>query len=118
MSKPCLFCEIAAGRMEAEIVHQDDQVVAFRDIHPQAPTHVLIIPRKHITSMVDIDADDAALLGHMHVTAKHVAGELGIAEQGYRSVFNCGRDGGQTVWHIHLHLLGGHSMGWPPWPGP
>ncbi|MDR9455430.1 MAG: histidine triad nucleotide-binding protein [Spiribacter sp.] len=117
MNKPCLFCEIAAGRMEADVLHQDDHVVAFRDIHPQAPTHVLVIPRKHITSMLDIESVDAELLGHMHVTARDLAKRLGIAESGYRSVFNCGRDGGQAVWHIHLHLLGGRSMGWPPWPG-
>ena len=117
MNKPCIFCEIAAGRMEAEIVHEDDKVVAFRDIHPQAPVHVLIIPRKHITSMLEIEPEDAELLGHMHLTAGKLARELEIAEGGYRSIFNCGSDAGQTVWHIHLHLMGGRSMGWPPWPG-
>ena len=103
--------------MDAEVIHQDDKVVAFRDIHPQAPVHVLIIPRKHITSMLDIEAEDAELLGHMHLTARKLAQELGIADAGYRSIFNCGTAAGQTVWHIHLHLLGGRSMGWPPWPG-
>ncbi|AUB78554.1 histidine triad nucleotide-binding protein [Spiribacter roseus] len=117
MSKPCIFCEIVAGRMDADVIHRDDQVVAFHDIHPQAPTHVLIIPRRHIESMVDIQPDDASLIGHMHLTAKKLAHELEIADTGYRSIFNCGRDAGQTVWHIHLHLMGGRSMGWPPWPG-
>ena len=117
MNKPCIFCEIAAGRMDAEIVHEDDHVVAFRDIHPQAPVHVLIIPRKHIASMLAITPEDAELLGHMHLTARQLARELDIAEGGYRSIFNCGSDAGQTVWHIHLHLMGGRSMGWPPWPG-
>ncbi|MEX0375251.1 histidine triad nucleotide-binding protein [Spiribacter pallidus] len=117
MTQPCIFCEIAAGRMDAEIVHQDERVVAFRDIHPQAPTHVLIIPRKHIVSMLEIGDDDAPLIGHMHVTAKNLAQTLGLAQRGYRSIFNCGQDAGQTVWHIHLHLMGGRSMGWPPWPG-
>ncbi|MEX0385928.1 histidine triad nucleotide-binding protein [Spiribacter onubensis] len=117
MTKPCIFCEIAAGRMNAEIVHEDEHVVAFRDIHPQAPVHVLIIPRKHISSMLEIAPEDAELLGHMHLTARKLARDLGIAEGGYRSIFNCGTDAGQTVWHIHLHLMGGRSMGWPPWPG-
>jgi histidine triad (HIT) family protein len=117
MTKPCIFCEIVAGNMDAEIIHRDDQVVAFRDIHPQAPTHVLIIPRKHIESLNAIEPIDQTLLGHMHLTAKHLAEQLGIASSGYRSVFNCGPDAGQTVWHIHLHLMGGRSMGWPPWPG-
>ncbi len=99
------------------MLYRDDQVVAFRDIHPQAPVHVLIIPHKHITSLREITADDTALLGHMHLTAQHLAKELGIAEDGYRSVINCGASAGQTVWHIHLHLLGGRNMGWPPWPG-
>lgn len=103
--------------MDAEVIHQDDRVVAFRDIHPQAPTHVLIIPRRHIESMTEIEASDADLIGHMHLTAKTLAQSLGIAETGFRSIFNCGRDAGQTVWHIHLHLMGGRSMGWPPWPG-
>lgn len=117
MNESCIFCEIAAGRMNAELVYEDDKVVAFRDIHPQAPVHVLVIPRKHITSMLEIEPEDAELLGHMHLTAKKIAQDLGIADQGYRSIFNCGVDGGQTVWHIHLHLMGGRSMGWPPWPG-
>lgn len=117
MNKPCIFCEIAAGRMDAELIHEDEKVVAFRDIHPQAPVHVLIIPRKHITSLLEIEPADAELLGHMHLCARKIAEQLGIAENGYRSVLNCGSDGGQTVWHIHLHLLGGRSMGWPPWPG-
>ena len=117
MNKPCIVCEIAAGRMDARVVHQDDQVIAFHDIHPQAPVHVLIIPRRHISSMREIEPADAELLGHIHLTARALATELGVAERGYRSIFNCGSDGGQTVWHIHMHLMGGRSMGWPPWPG-
>lgn len=117
MNKPCLFCEIVAGRIDADIVYQDDQVTAFHDIHPQAPVHVLVIPNRHIPTMLDIEPEDAPLIGHMHVTAKHLAHELGIADNGYRSIFNCGTAAGQTVWHIHLHIMGGRSMGWPPWPG-
>lgn len=110
----CLFCKIAAGEFNTEFLYSDEQIVAFRDIHPQAPTHVLIIPRKHIATINDVDDDDAALVGKMVLVAKKVAKECGLAESGYRLVFNCNEDGGQEVFHIHLHLLGGRAMQWPP----
>jgi len=110
----CLFCKIAAGEFNTEFLYSDEQIVAFRDIHPQAPTHVLIIPRKHIATINDVNDDDAALVGKMVLVAKKVARELDIAESGYRLVFNCNEDGGQEVFHIHLHLLAGRAMQWPP----
>lgn len=110
----CLFCKIAQQQIPATIIHQDDQVVAFRDISPQAPVHALVIPRRHITTLNDIGPADAGLLGHMIVTAQQIAAQDGIDETGFRLVMNCNRDGGQTVYHIHLHVLGGRSMHWPP----
>lgn len=109
----CLFCQIAKGEM-AQLLYSDDQVLAFRDINPQAPTHVLIIPRKHIATINDASDDDGALLGQMVIAAKHLAKDLNIAESGYRLVFNCNDHGGQEVFHIHLHLLAGRAMQWPP----
>jgi histidine triad (HIT) family protein len=100
--------------MESDIVYEDDRVLAFRDIMKQAPEHVLVIPKKHISSLLEAQEEDAALLGHMLLTAKKLAIELGIAESGFRAVFNTGSDGGQSVMHLHLHLMGGRSMGWPP----
>lgn len=114
MSKPCIFCEIAAGRMQADIVYEDNDVVAFKDIHPRAPVHLLVIPREHIPSHHDMTEQHRLLFGHIHWVAKQLADEHGIAESGYRTIFNCGRDGGQEVWHIHLHLLGGRPLAWPP----
>ncbi len=110
----CLFCKIVAGEIPATPVYQDDEVFAFRDIHPQAPTHILIIPKRHIASVNDLDAADAALVGKLFLTGKRLAAELGIAESGYRLVMNTNADAGQTVFHIHLHLLGGRTLGWPP----
>jgi len=110
----CLFCAIVAGDIPAEIVFQDDQVLAFRDISPQAPTHVLIIPKRHIATLNDLTEADNALLGQMHLTAANIAKQAGIAEAGYRVAMNCNAAGGQTVFHIHLHLLGGRAMAWPP----
>lgn len=110
----CLFCKIAAGEIPAEKVFEDDQLVAFRDIHPQAPTHILIIPRKHIATINDAGEEDALLLGRMAVAAKKLAQREGCAEEGYRLVWNCNEGAGQTVFHIHLHLLGGRSFTWPP----
>ena len=110
----CLFCRIAAGDISSEIIYQDDEVVAFRDINPQAPQHILIIPRRHIETILDLTNDDNELIGHMMLTAGRIARDLGLSERGYRLVFNCKRDGGQDVYHIHLHLLGGRRMGWPP----
>ena len=110
----CIFCKIAAGDIPAKIVFQNDDVLAFRDLNPQAPTHVLVIPKKHIATTNDITDADAALIGKMHLAAKQVAKDDGIADDGYRTVMNCNRAAGQTVFHIHLHLLGGRHMGWPP----
>lgn len=108
----CIFCDIACGRASVPLIHEDDQVVAFHDSNPQAPTHVLVIPREHVTTLNDLK--DAALAGRLVMAARQVAGELRLAEDGYRLVLNCNRAGGQSVWHVHLHLLGGRHMGWPP----
>ena len=110
----CLFCKIVAGQVPATIVFQDDHLVAFKDITPRAPTHVLIVPRRHIASLNDLSAGDDALVGEMVRAAAAIATEQGLADRGYRTVFNCNADAGQTVFHIHLHLLGGRSMTWPP----
>lgn len=110
----CLFCKIIAGEIPATILHEDEQVIAFRDIQPQAPTHCLIIPRRHIATINDLSNEDTSLVGHMVQTAKDIASKEGLAENGYRLVFNVNNDGGQAVYHIHLHLLGGRAMHWPP----
>ena len=110
----CLFCRIVAGEIPAKIVHRDDTLVAFRDINPQAPLHVLIIPTKHIATVNDIAAEDDALVGSMFRRAAAIAAEHGYAERGYRTVLNTNRDAGQTVFHIHLHLLAGRGLAWPP----
>lgn len=111
----CLFCKIINKEIPADIIYEDEHVVAFNDISPQAPTHALIIPRKHIATLNDIKDEDEALVGHMVKTAATIAKQLGFDEDGYRTVFNCNPHGGQTVYHIHLHLLGGKPMGWPPY---
>jgi histidine triad (HIT) family protein len=113
-SNDCLFCRIASGEIPADIVDSDDQVVAFRDIHPQAPTHVLIIPRRHLSSLTELEPTDSEVIGSLFLKAREIAEREGIAEGGYRTVINAGADGGQTVFHVHLHLLGGRAMGWPP----
>ncbi|HET7587472.1 MAG TPA: histidine triad nucleotide-binding protein [Gammaproteobacteria bacterium] len=110
----CLFCKIAAGEMNADIVFQDDDVVAFRDINPQASTHILIVPRRHVPTINDLVDEDAPLMGRLSMVARDLAAKEGIAEDGYRVVMNCNEGAGQTVWHIHLHLIGGRPMGWPP----
>jgi histidine triad (HIT) family protein len=110
----CLFCEIVAGRSPARIVHEDETVVAFHDIRPQAPTHVLLVPRRHVTSLLDLAPGDDALVGALVRTARELARALGVAQDGFRLVFNCGDDAGYSVYHIHLHLLGGRRLGWPP----
>jgi histidine triad (HIT) family protein len=110
----CLFCRLVAGNIPAAIVHQNEHVVAFKDITPQAPTHVLIVPRRHIGTLNDLSPADDALVGEMVRTAAAIAKENGDAERGYRTVFNCNADAGQTVFHLHLHLLGGRKMTWPP----
>jgi histidine triad (HIT) family protein len=110
----CLFCEIAAGRAPSRTVHEDDRLVAFDDVRPQAPTHVLVIPRRHVSSLVDLAADDDGLVGAMLRTARDIASRLGLGERGFRLVMNCGEDAGESVHHIHLHLLGGRRLAWPP----
>ncbi|MDD3517628.1 MAG: histidine triad nucleotide-binding protein [Chromatiales bacterium] len=110
----CIFCRIAAGEIPANIVYQDEDVLAFRDLNPQAPVHVLIIPRRHIATLNDVAPEDVQLLGRLLLAAKMVAEQEGLAEAGYRTVINCNADGGQTVFHVHVHLLGGRSMNWPP----
>lgn len=110
----CIFCSIIQGKIPSEKVYEDDQVFAFKDINPEAPVHVLIIPKKHIASINELDEDNSQVIGHIYVAAKKIAMELGIAESGYRVVANCGSNAGQTVYHIHFHLLGGRSLNWPP----
>lgn len=110
----CLFCKMVSGAIKPDTVYEDDDVLAFRDINPQAPTHVLIVPKQHVSTINDLDAQTAGLFGKMMLAAAKVARQEGFAEQGYRTVMNCNEHGGQTVFHIHLHLLGGRPMGWPP----
>ena len=110
----CLFCKIIAGEIPADIVMQDDDVLAFRDISPRAPTHILVIPKKHIATVNDLEAEDAEVVGKLFLAAKSIAADLGLSEQGYRLVMNCNEAAGQTVFHIHLHLLGGRDFTWPP----
>jgi len=110
----CLFCRIAAKEMKASVVYEDKVAVAFEDINPQAPVHILLIPREHIAGPHGIDGDHEAAIGHLFVVARRIAEERGIAENGYRLVMNSGADAGQTVFHAHLHLLGGRAFAWPP----
>lgn len=110
----CLFCKMVAGEIKPDTVYEDDEVLAFRDINPQAPTHVLVIPKTHISTLNDLHTDHAALVGKLFLAARKVAEIDGIAERGYRTVMNCNREAGQTVFHIHLHVLGGRGMHWPP----
>ena len=112
MADDCLFCRIVRKEIPAKIVAESDDCVAFRDLHPQAPTHVLVIPREHVASLND--ATDAALIGRLALFAADIAKREGIADSGYRTVINTNADGGQTVFHVHLHLLGGRAMRWPP----
>lgn len=109
----CLFCKMINREIEPDIVYEDDQVLAFNDLNPQAPTHVLIIPKKHIATLNDIDEADLALIGRLQFTAAKLAGQQGFAESGYRVVMNCNEDGGQSVYHIHMHLMGGRRFTWP-----
>lgn len=110
----CIFCKIAKNEVKSSIVYEDDAVVVFKDLNPQAPHHVLIIPRQHIATTNDITEENASIYGRMALAAKKVAQQLGVSEDGYRLVNNCNRDGGQTVFHIHMHLLAGRAMDWPP----
>jgi len=110
----CVFCRIAAGEIPARVVFSDDRVVAFRDLNPQAPTHILLIPREHIASIADAQAQHEPLLGHLVLVAAELARQEAVVESGYRLVLNHGPDAGQSVFHIHLHLLGGRKFTWPP----
>jgi len=110
----CLFCKMVSGVIPCDKVHENENVLAFRDIDPKAPTHILIIPKKHIETLNEINENDQDLLGELLLTAKKIAKDEGIDASGYRTVFNCNADGGQTVFHIHMHLLGGRLMAWPP----
>lgn len=110
----CIFCKIAAGEIPADIVYDDGEVLAFRDINPEAPVHLLLIPRQHIATLNDLSEADATLVGRLYLAGQQIASELGVAESGYRTVINCNRDAGQLVFHIHMHLLAGRELGWPP----
>lgn len=114
MAEKCLFCRIASGDLPAKVVREDEATLAFRDIDPKAPTHVLIIPRRHVASVNDLTQDDSTLIGQLYLAAREIAALDGIGEAGYRLVMNTGADAGQSVAHIHLHLLGGRHMSWPP----
>ncbi|MBC7287489.1 MAG: histidine triad nucleotide-binding protein [Armatimonadetes bacterium] len=110
----CIFCRIVRGEIPADIVYRDEDVVAFRDINPQAPVHILVVPVRHIPELNETSDDDAVLLGKLLLTAVKIAGQEGIGGSGYRLVVNQGRDAGQSVDHLHVHLLGGRAMAWPP----
>ena len=110
----CLFCRIARGEIPAKLAHQDDQVVAFHDIDPKAPVHVLVVPRQHIASVAHMQDGDAGVMGRLFLVARDLAKTLGVDSSGYRLVINAGQDAGQTVDHIHLHVLGGRHLKWPP----
>jgi histidine triad (HIT) family protein len=110
----CLFCKIVEKKIPAKIVHEDDQTLAFDDINPQAPVHTLVIPKRHVASVQELGAGDHALLGHLLFVCTNVAKLKGLRESGYRMVANTGRDGGQTVFHLHFHVMGGRHMAWPP----
>jgi histidine triad (HIT) family protein len=110
----CIFCKMARGEIKPDIVYEDDEVLAFRDMNPQAPTHFLVIPRRHIATTNDLEPGDAELVGKLYLAARQVATAEGVAERGYRMVMNCNPEAGQSVYHIHLHVLGGRPMNWPP----
>jgi histidine triad (HIT) family protein len=112
--RDCLFCRIVDRDLSADIVFENDSLVAFRDIDPKAPTHILLIPRRHIATMNDLQEGDIALTGELFTTAARIAADEGLAEDGYRVVMNCNEAAGQSVFHIHLHLMGGRPMAWPP----
>jgi histidine triad (HIT) family protein len=114
MNQDCIFCQISAGEIPAKVVYEDDTVLAFHDAAPRAPVHVLIIPRRHIATLLDATEKDAAVLGALQLRAVEIARELGLDRDGFRLVTNCLAGAGQSVFHIHLHLLGGREFGWPP----
>lgn len=110
----CIFCKIISGEIPCEKIYEDDIVLSFKDINPAAPSHVLIVPKKHISSLNELKKEDSEIIAHIFIVAKEITSKLGISDSGYRIVTNCGVDGGQTVNHIHFHLLGGRSLQWPP----
>lgn len=110
----CLFCKMINGEIKPDVVLETNDVLAFRDINPQAPTHVLVVPKQHISTINDLQADHEALIGKLYLAAQEVARKEGVSESGYRTVMNCGEGAGQSVFHIHLHVLGGRKMKWPP----
>lgn len=112
--KDCLFCKMSSGEIKPDMVLENKELIAFRDINPQAPLHALVVPRKHISTLNDTIEPDAILVGKMILAAQEVVRRAGIADSGYRLVMNCNSDGGQTVYHIHMHVLGGRRMHWPP----
>lgn len=111
---PCLFCQIVEGKIPARMVHQDEDLIAFHDIDPKAPTHVLVVPKRHIASITELADGDDALVGRLVRTARDLAQKHGLADRGFRLVFNAGDDAGYSVHHIHLHLVGGRKLAWPP----
>jgi histidine triad (HIT) family protein len=110
----CIFCRIANKEIPAKIVYEDDRVLAFHDINPQAPYHILVIPKKHISTLLELTEEDKDLIGHIYLVMNKLAQELGVAERGYRVVVNCNEEAGQTVFHVHFHFLAGREMHWPP----
>lgn len=110
----CIFCKMVKGEIKPSVVLETDEVLAFRDINPQAPTHVLVVPKQHVATINHLSPDNAGLMGKLFLAAKQVAEQEGIAERGFRTVMNCNDDGGQTVFHLHLHVLGGRRLQWPP----
>ena len=114
MNDDCLFCKIAAGDISADTIFETDTLLAFRDINPMAPTHVLVIPKQHVATINDLEESHREIVGDLYLAAKQIAAEEGIADDGYRVVMNCNAGAGQSVFHIHLHVLGGRTMAWPP----
>lgn len=110
----CIFCKMASGEIKPDVVFEDEDILAFRDLNPQAPVHILVIPKRHIATTNDLQEQDAELVGRLILAAKQIAEQEGLSERGYRTVLNCNAEAGQSVFHIHLHLLGGRAMGWPP----
>ena len=110
----CLFCKILNGDIPADIIYESDSAIAFRDISPQAPTHVLVIPRKHVATINDLNEEDQEIIGSLFLAAKDIARAEGLSDEGYRAVMNCNEGAGQSVFHIHLHVLGGRALSWPP----
>jgi histidine triad (HIT) family protein len=110
----CLFCKILNGDIPADIIYESDSAIAFRDVNPQAPTHVLVIPRKHVATINDLNEEDQEIVGSLYLAAKDIARAEGLSDEGYRAVMNCNEGAGQSVFHIHLHVLGGRALSWPP----